>query len=330
MLPGSREQTSEDFPHIWSKAISMTAFSYLDGWLLSSAICLPFLIGLAVIHGVPMVRVYNGNVRERLDEARGLGIGPRFKLYLLLAFGYASMAAFALSCVALLFTAVHSVVNFLMRVNGIGIEQTISLELRESTLPLRISSVTLLGAIMFAAYRIEGLRRKARAATEREPSPQETIDGITREADREETFFASDNRLRAQLASLPHAEPTAGVFVNHMLHLGFISLAVLFCWVFLGLYTRSAMLAGLSWLTLFSAHDAGLVFGYYYLLKGRLLGWHWLRRLALYLSALLLIVVMTVEKLEPTFSATALAVVAFLAALTFAAMLFMGGKQTAS
>ncbi len=205
------------------------------------------------------------------------------------------ICALAVSFAGMCAAAIHAILNFLARASHAELIPLINDELASGALPLRLASIAVVWTWMWML----------RAHFQRMPKPYELDDyhgdsqhylGKLLEIwefkhNNQRTLFASDNIARRELKELSFRMPPATIFFYHTLHLGLISLAVAYTWILLAEGPRNFGLKGLAWLSLFAAHDVGLVFGYVYLLKGRMLGFH---RLRIYSSASALSILMLV------------------------------------
>jgi hypothetical protein len=93
--------------------------------------------------------------------------------------------------------------------------------------------------------------------------------------------FKADVEARKAVSEVGYHFHPENIFYYHTLTVGFLCWAFAYCWIALGQERNSDIETTLNWSVSFAAHDAGLVFGYIYYLKGRVLGFHKLRMGAL-------------------------------------------------
>jgi hypothetical protein len=205
-------------------------------------------------------------------------------------FGILGIGALAVCFGSMWLSALHAVINFVPRALHAGFIALVQEELSEGTLALRIASVAVLATWLWTGYafwkRRPGERQLGQDMVSDPLRRAETIRDVWRQnAETEKTYFSSDNAARAALNGVPFHLPPANIFFFHTLHLGFIALSVMFCWILVASKLQVPELKVLAWLALFASHDVGVVFGYVYLLKGRLLGFH---RARIYVSIVVL------------------------------------------
>lgn len=235
------------------------------------------------------------------------------------------IGAFAVCFGSMWLSALHAVINFMPRAHYAGFVALVEQELSEGTLALRIASVTVLATWLWTGYGFwKRMPKKDQLGTDDEIDPLKRS-GILRDiwrrnAEAEETFFSSDNAARAALRGVSFQLPPANIFFYHTLHLGFIALSVMFCWILVATRLQVPEFQLLAWLALFASHDVGLIFGYVYLLKGRLLGFHRARIYAsiIVLSALMVTAVWRLDLPLGPNPSLALAMIAGLATLQLA------------
>jgi len=230
--------------------------------------------------------------------------GARFYTKLVAWFGFTiskalvilGICALAVSFAGICAAAIHSILNFLARAVYAGLSTLIQEELRSGTLPLRLAGVSVLMAWLWMIRAHFKRMPKAYQLADYTGGDQDNFDRIMKlweiNYNNQRTLFETDNCTRHELKKLPFRMPPATIFFYHALHIGLISLAIAFTWILLAEESKDFGLKGLAWLSLFAAHDVGLIFGYVYLMKGRMLALHRLRIYgsAIGLSALMLIV----------------------------------------
>jgi hypothetical protein len=194
-------------------------------------------------------------------------------------FSILGIGAFAVCFGSMWLSALHALINFIPRAQYLGFAALVQQELSEGTLALRIASVTVLSTWLWTGYGFWKRKPKnSQTGLDLAADPLQrakVLQEVWRHnAEAEKTFFVSDNAARSALKGVPFQLPPANIFFYHTLHLGLIALSVMFCWILVGTNQQIPELKLLSWLALFASHDVGLVFGYVYLLKGRLLGFH--------------------------------------------------------
>jgi hypothetical protein len=203
-----------------------------------------------------------------------------------LVVGTLGLCAIAVAFAAMCLSSSHSVVNLIYRTQHLAIADLIKDELTSGAFALRWTSVSIIVTWVVNLRMMTQILPRRSELEHFQAGPERLAAAIriseVRNADRE-NFFREDNKAKHLLSGLPHRLSPTGVFVFQMLHLGFLCLATCFCWILVADGVHGSTPSILNWALAFASHDVGIVFGYVYLLRGRMLGFH---RLRIYASAL--------------------------------------------
>jgi hypothetical protein len=257
----------------------------------ATAVICAIISAAVLIFVVPkLIELERSSFAKLLDRYRSAGRWDRIQLWVgrffWLILGVAGVGALAVSFAAMCAAALHAAINFVARARVAEFASLVQDELSAGTLALRWASVSTFVTWLWMAR--GQIRRIPRGEQVGGVDSDDSRDSAAlraawkEKADNERTWFPTDNAARMAMRQVAFYMPPANIFLYHTLHLGLISLAVTFTWVLLAATPDAFELKPLAWLSLFASHDVGLVFGYIYLLKGRVLGSH---RVRIYASA---------------------------------------------
>lgn len=195
---------------------------------------------------------------------------------------------------AIMFASLYSCINLVSNMAVHGFREVARFDLSSGALALRVTSVILVYSWFSVSFgNTWRLGPPSRDAVHRNSRLRTETDRDIATYHSTSEMAPTDNLIKEDLRKIQFAVLPRDLESFHFVLLGFYSIAIGFAWLLysnfglshlsfkspgdFGLPSFSLERGAISWLILFGVHDAGLVFGYLYFTKGRIVGTHALR-----------------------------------------------------